>query len=87
MRLFITWMSKIIKISIITQRNNMKDCKNCWAVNLCNMCYQHWSDGESMQAEQAIKKCDGIKLNLEKGLSRFCSIMEDDNDFFSYNFL
>jgi len=55
-----------------------KDCKNCWALRLCNKCYTDIQRGADFDEERKKKFCI-MKLDyLEKLLSAYCEIIEEN---------
>lgn len=55
-----------------------KYCKNCWAVNLCTLCYVSCYDQEGIHFEYRHNPCRVERQYLEDNLIRYHSIMESD---------
>lgn len=61
--------------------NNAKEyCKNCWAVNLCSMCYVNCYDKEGPHFEYRHESCRSERLYLENNLIRYHTILEENPD-------
>ncbi len=55
---------------------SLKQCKKCWAVNLCDSCFVDGFDDKGMSYEKKAEECKSIKLSTEKKLYCFCKTME-----------
>lgn len=53
-----------------------KFCKNCWAVNLCGLCYVHCFDENGLRLEQRHEACMGERYNLTHYLTKYYEILE-----------
>jgi len=50
-------------------------CNNCWAIRLCRKCISTVDPSEGINSETF---CSNKKINIEKDLIKFCSILELD---------
>lgn len=55
-----------------------KFCGECWAVNLCSMCYVNCFDQKGTHFAYRHNSCRSERLYLENNLIRYHTIMEDD---------
>lgn len=55
-----------------------KICKNCWATNLCGLCYANCYDEKGMNIEYKNTLCLYERFGLEKSLSRYYRILENN---------
>lgn len=53
-----------------------KYCKECWAVNLCGLCYTNCYDGEGIHYNYRHQLCVEERIYLSNLLSRYYSILE-----------
>lgn len=79
-----------IKSGIITQKVlnllntgklTEKECKNCWALNLCNICAADFGEGNELSAQKKLQKCSFAKKEVEQHLVEYCTLRE-----YGYNF-
>ena len=70
---------------IIQEYQNLvlKDCRNCWAISICNQCFIQVYDGEKFNYELFRESCENLKTRLQKNLTQYCEIMEKDEGFFN----
>lgn len=61
-----------------------KYCKNCWAVNLCTLCYVSCYDQKGTHFEYRHDPCRVERQYLENNLIRYHSIMETDPESLSH---
>lgn len=55
-----------------------KYCKNCWAVNLCSVCYTNCYDENDIHYSYRHERCLSERLFLESALVRYHSIFESN---------
>ncbi|MCP2604608.1 radical SAM protein [Candidatus Aminicenantes bacterium AH-873-B07] len=53
-----------------------KDCKYCWALRLCNKCFNSIRKGENFDEQRKNKLCVNKLYNIEKNLMDYCEIRE-----------
>jgi len=55
-------------------------CKNCWAVNLCGMCYVNCYDETGIKLEYKHTLCLYERLRIKSALIRYHKILENEPD-------
>lgn len=55
-----------------------KYCKNCWAVNLCSVCYTNCYDEKGIHYSYRHERCIEERIYLESALARYHSILESN---------
>jgi len=58
-------------------------CRACWALRLCNKCFNNIRRGESLDAKRREEFCFNMKETLEQDLIVFCEILEENPGAFS----
>lgn len=53
-------------------------CKNCWAVNLCSLCYVNCYDENGTHFNYRHESCQAERKYIEENLIRYHTILEDD---------
>lgn len=53
-------------------------CKDCWAVNLCSLCYVNCYDQDGPHFDYRHNSCRSERLYLENNLIRYHSILEEN---------
>lgn len=51
-------------------------CKNCWAINLCNICYTECFDEEDVNFKKRHKRCEAHRISKENILALYHEILE-----------
>jgi len=51
-------------------------CKNCWAINLCNVCYTECYDENDVNFRYRHSRCEAHRISKEKTLTAYHEIME-----------
>lgn len=59
------------------------DCRDCWAVRLCSMCFSHLY-GDRFDIERKRLLCSGTRSTLLEALSRYCTVLEAQENAFDY---
>lgn len=59
-------------------REAQQYCKECWAVNLCTLCYVNCYDSQGAQFSYRHNSCRNERKYLEDNLIRYHTIMEDN---------
>jgi len=60
------------------------DCKNCWAVALCSICFARAYFDRKFLLEQKRKACNSARKNLKERLVLYCSILEENQHALDY---
>lgn len=55
-----------------------KYCKNCWAVNLCSVCYTNCYDKNGIHYSYRHEKCISERFYIQSALVRYHSILENN---------
>ncbi len=55
-----------------------KYCKNCWAVNLCSLCYVNCYDEQGTHFDYRHRSCMSERKYIEENLIRYHAILESD---------
>ncbi len=53
-----------------------KYCKNCWAINLCNICYTECFDENDINFKKRHKRCEAHRVSKERILATYHEILE-----------
>lgn len=62
----------------------IRDCRKCWAVGLCSLCFAHgFRDGE-LAMERKRPACRQARESLGGTLKRYCSVLEENANAFDY---
>lgn len=51
-------------------------CKNCWAINLCNICYTECYDEDDVNFKKRHKRCEAHRVSKERTLAAYHEILE-----------
>lgn len=71
--------TKINKYYVADYINESKKiCKNCWAVNLCGLCYSNCYDEEGINMDFKHYLCLMERFKIEKALERYHRIYEEN---------
>ena len=62
---------------------NSYECRNCWAVQMCPICFTVGKDGK-FKKEEVLKRCSSYLQTLDSILCMFCSIIEKKPGAFDY---
>lgn len=65
---------KVLKIIERTTERFQKNCSDCWACRLCNLCYIY-TERRDHTLGQGEKICGGMKKSIHEALQLFCHIM------------
>jgi len=58
------------------------DCSECWALRLCNKCFNTVRKGEIPEHKRKEEFCNSMRHTLERDLALFCEIIEKNPDAF-----
>ena len=53
-------------------------CKNCWAVNLCPICYANCYTEDGIDPAEKASNCNGVRSQLERCFSMFYELLEEN---------
>ena len=71
-------IEKIRKLYVNDFIDNAKNyCKDCWAVNLCSLCYVNCYDEKGVRMSYRHKSCRSERKYIEDNLIRYHMILED----------
>ena len=79
-------VSKVNKLLKKYEKISLSNCKNCWAVNLCGLCFASIHDGFSLSKELKDKKCITYRKYLFRNLIFYCELMEKDKTILEYSY-
>jgi len=67
-----------IKASYIDEytKQSHPQCSNCWAVQLCSICYLHSYHGGKLDIQKKNANCDQMRSGTDKFLSLYCRLLE-----------
>ena len=60
------------------ETKSIPDCSQCWAVNLCDICYAQCYDKTGLNIEEKRKLCTGIRKKNARYLSEYHEMLESD---------
>lgn len=59
----------------------IRNCKQCWAIRLCNVCWAHiYSSG--LDSSEVAKVCDSTRRSFDLGLRLFADVLEGNPEAF-----
>lgn len=74
-----------LKVLILNYiENSEKECLDCWAVRLCNLCYGSTKKGHFINFERKKEYCNMHKRNLEEAFKTYATIMEENPNAFNF---
>lgn len=56
----------------------VKYCKDCWAINLCNVCYTECYDENGVNFKKRFRRCESHRVSKEQVLAEYHEILEKD---------
>lgn len=65
-----------VKTLLNTGKINEEECRNCWAINLCNTCAADFGDDKGLSAEKKNEKCNKARLEVQAKLKEYCILRE-----------
>lgn len=65
-------------------KESINECKRCWAVHLCNVCYAECYDETGLRMDGKYALCEGTKYTQEKALINYHTILEKNPNALSY---
>lgn len=60
------------------------ECRQCWALRLCNHCFNEIKKGANFDREKLLPLCQRKRKNLEDTLLSYCRILEEKPDAFQF---
>ena len=76
---------KRVKECLLMYNRFFKDqCRHCWAVRLCEKCYNNVRRGEEWSQERGQNFCAGQRARILHLLTRYCTIREQRDDAFKW---
>jgi len=75
---------KLIYNFLISYEEFFRECKDCWAIRLCDKCFNSVRNGENLDKERKEEFCEIKKLNVERNLIAFCEIIEKNPNAFDH---
>ena len=60
------------------------DCKNCWLIDMCSICYSSCFSKEGLDIEQKRQKCEAERFITEEMMKFYHEILEKDPDSLQY---
>jgi len=64
--------------------NSEKECLNCWAIRLCDLCYVNTKSGAGINFERKKEWCNGHKNFLNTSFITYATIMESNPNAFDF---
>lgn len=61
--------------------NSIPKCRECWAVNLCSLCYMNMYDKEKIHSSYRNIECIQERMHIENDLMRYHTILETNPDY------
>lgn len=61
--------------------SSIPKCRECWAVNLCSLCYMNMYDKEKIHPSYRNIECIQERMHIENDLMRYHTILETDPDY------
>ena len=59
---------------------SLKECNECWAVHLCDVCYSTCYDKNGINVERKHKTCQYARSNAKNSLIEYYQILETKPD-------
>nr|WP_281392787.1 radical SAM protein [Roseospira goensis] len=59
-------------------------CRNCWAIRLCQKCFNSIRDGDRLSEARLGDVCRGMRRGLVDKLTRYCAIREQTDEAFRW---
>ncbi len=59
-------------------------CKGCWAIRLCQKCFNSIREGEELSPQRLEQFCDTSRRGLSETLTRYCAIREARDSAFDW---
>lgn len=57
---------------------SIKNCSNCWAVQMCNVCYARCFDENGLDMKRKKMLCESMRFSLYDALRRYYTIVEEN---------
>lgn len=61
--------------------NSIPKCRECWAVNLCSLCYMNLYDADKIHPSYRNIECIQERMHIENDLIRYHTILETNPDY------
>jgi len=75
------------RVKIFLQEYNgffKEQCSKCWAIRLCQKCYNNVRDGEEWSKQRGHEFCSGQRARIHHLLTQYCEIRECKDDAFQW---
>lgn len=56
-------------------------CKKCWAISQCKVCFIHADDGHTLNADKRLLRCQDVKENVLENFKDICLLKKYHYDF------
>lgn len=66
------------------RKEAVKYCGECWAINLCNICYTECYDEDDINFNKRHKRCEAHRVSKEKILAAYHEILEKSPESLSF---
>lgn len=67
----------ILNVGKITE----DQCKKCWAISQCKICFIHADDGHTLNASKKLQRCQDVKGNVLENFKDICFLKKYHYDF------
>lgn len=62
------------------ERKSIPDCANCWAINLCDLCYSHCYDENGLNIDMKRQMCPSVREQSAMWLAYYHELLETQPD-------
>jgi len=63
---------------------NEEDCRNCWAVRFCSLCFASLAGKGILQPTLKQEGCPGIRMRVEDAFKTYASVWERNPEAWKY---
>lgn len=79
-------LKKEVVINVINEyvRESINECKDCWAMRLCQLCFAHAVKSNKYNSERKRSSCSSHKKGIIEGLINYVSILEKNEVAYDY---
>jgi len=78
-------VNKLFDVYVKTYaRESKPSCLNCWARQLCSVCFLHAFSGSAIDIRRKDRYCESARALTEKGLQLYCDLLEIKKDGLDY---
>lgn len=78
------WPRIVELVNTFRQIMDSQDCRNCWAVRFCPICYVQLATSDCQLAPPSPSDCDAQRRHFEERLTTYCRILEANPHAFDY---